>query len=111
MRFKAPNLLSPLSTQRQNQWARQVIRGERDTRKAIKLKAGVPARKDVMRNLIKDKNLSLRSGRPLKTRGNINPMLKGTLKRDPMRSPDPSPGNLMHLGNTKLMYTGYKLKK
>jgi hypothetical protein len=100
MKFKSPNYLYPLATTRQLQWTKQVVRGEKSVHKALKIKSANAPKKEIMKNLIKDKSMSLRFGKPMKTRNN-NPFLKGNLPKNPMVAPDPRPGNAMHISPSR----------
>lgn len=100
MKFKSPNYLYPLATQRQLQWTRQVVRGEKSAKKALKIKVVNAPKKQIIKNLIKDKGMSLRFGKPLKTRNN-NPFLRGNLPKNPMMAQDPRPANAMHISPSR----------
>jgi len=109
MKAKAPNYLYPLATQRQIQWTKDAVRGTNSTSKAFSPRRVDAVKKEIVRNLVKDKKVSLRFGKPLRTRNNSNPMLKAGLPVDPMRAPDPRPGNAMHITNSKSAYKlGYR---
>lgn len=101
MKFKSPNYLYPLATKRQLQWTRQVVRGERSAHKALKVRSANAPKKEIIRNLVKDKTMSLRFGKPMKARTNSNPMLRGSMPKNPMRALDPYPGNAMHISPSR----------
>jgi non-homologous end joining protein Ku len=106
MKAKAPNYLYPLATDRKLQWTKDVVRGEQSAFNPIKPKIFNAKKKEIIRKVIKDKTKSF--SKPVKTRNNLNPMLKAKLPEDPMRAPDPRPGNAMHITNTAAAYNGYQ---
>ncbi len=55
----------------------------------------------IIRNLITDKAMSMRFGKPLRTRNNNKLLRMGILPKDPMRAPDPRPGNAMHISPSR----------
>ena len=101
------NYLYPLATQRQLQWTKDVVKGENPVARTIRPKNFSAARKDIIRNVIKDKKGPSRSDKPIRTRNVLNPTLKANPPTDPMRTPDPRPGNAMHITNSKGQYLGY----
>lgn len=108
MRTKIPNYLYPLQSERTLQWTKDVVRGEKTARKATVPKVVDGSKKmDIVRSLVKDKQAALRYGKPLKTASYSNPMMRVLMPRDPMKNPSPSPGNAMHIANTKAKYYGY----
>jgi hypothetical protein len=108
MKVKVPNYLYPLATDRKLQWTRETVKGEKAAKTYIKPKKRNAAKKQIVKTLVKDKKMALRFGKPLKTRSYVNPMLKMVLPEDPMKTPDPRPGNAMHIANTRAMYNGYQ---
>ena len=90
IKAKAPNYLYPLATDRQLQWTRDVVKGEASAKTYVKPKSFNAKKKDIIRNVIKDKRKPYRFDKPVKTRNELKPM--GDLPKDPMRSPDPRPG-------------------
>jgi len=108
MRTKIPNYIYSVETDHKLQWTKDVVRGEKSARRATDPKVVDASKKmDIVRSLVKDKQAALRYGKPLKTASYSNPMMKAMMPRDPMKNPSPSPGNAMHLGNTKANYYGY----
>jgi hypothetical protein len=108
MKVRSPNYLYSLATEKKLQWTKDVVRGERSARKAVTPKRFNAKKKEIVRMLVKDKKMALRYGKPMKTRSNSNPMLRARLPKDPMRAADPTPGNVMHIANTKAMYNGWQ---
>lgn len=105
---KVPNYLYPLQTERTLQWTKDIVRGEKTARKATEPKIVNSAKKkDIVRTLVRDKQMSLRYGKPLTTQAYSNPMTRAYTQKDAMQSPDPRTGNPLHLANTKAMYNGW----
>jgi len=88
MKAQTPNYLYPLQTTRQLQWTKDVVRGEKSAKKAIRPKRFSAAKKEIVHSLVK-KNV------PNKV-------------KNPMEAPDPRPGNAMHINNTLESYYGYQ---
>jgi len=108
MKVKVPNYLYPLATSRQLQWTRQVVKGEATAKRAITPRRFNPAKKEIIRDMVKNKKTNVRFGKQQKTRDTVNATLKANLPNDPMRAPDPRPGNAMHISNTKTAYKIYQ---
>lgn len=108
MKAKVPNYLYPLATERQIQWTKDTVKGEKFASTPFKPKKENAAKKEIIKNLVKGKIAPIRRV-TTKTRGIINPLLKLKLPEDPMKAPDPSPGNVMHVSPVlKGNYYGYQ---
>lgn len=86
---QAPNYLYPLATTRQLQWTKDVVKGEKTAKQAIRPKNFSAPKKEIIQKLVKNQRPS-------------------TYGQDPMRAPDPRPGNAMHITNTVSAYNGYQ---
>ena len=100
---KAPNYLYPLATQRTLQWTKDTVRGEQSAKKPIKIKPANIVKKSIIKDVIKGKKNSIPFGKIAKTRNFIRDK-KMNLPEDPMSTPDPRPGNAMHITNTETAY-------
>ena len=99
---KVPNYLYPLQTNRTLQWTRDVVRGEKMAKKALDPKViDASKKKDIIHTLIRDKQMTLRYGRPLLTQADSNAVVKAYTQKDAIQSPDPRTGNPFHIANTK----------
>ena len=108
MKSNVPNYpYNPLATSRQLKLTRDAVRGENATSKPFVPRMFNAQKKEILRILVKDKKMSLRFGKPIRTRNNSNPMMNARLATDPMYTSDPTPGNAMHIGNTRAAYLGY----
>lgn len=102
---KVPNYLYPLQTDRALQWTRDIVRGERKAKEALEPEIiDASKKKNIIRSLIRDKQMTLRYGKPLLTQSYSNPVVRAYTQKDAMQSPDPRTGNPMHIANTKAMY-------
>jgi hypothetical protein len=106
MEKKPVNYLYPLSTERKLQCTKDVVKGDNEPSKIFTPKRFNAAKKEIVRNLVKGKTKTF--NKATKTRDNLNPLLKANLPTDPMRAPDPRPGNAMHITNTVAAYNGYQ---
>jgi hypothetical protein len=103
MKIKAPNYLYPLATQRTLQWTKQTVRGENSQKRPFQPKRFNAVKKGIVRALVKNKT-PIKFGSKAKTREMLNPFLKASLPMDPMKAPDPRPGNARHITNTREAY-------
>lgn len=110
MTEKTPNYLYPLATQRQLQWTKDVVKGEKSAKKSFKPKRFNVTKKQIVQDLVKKKKVVTKFGKKSKTRSTDPVIKKSLLPTDPMRSPDPRPGNAMHITNSEEAYkaTGYQ---
>ena len=107
MKAIVPNYLYPLATDRQLQWTKQVVRGESEAKTPIRPKSFSAPKKNILRQVVKRSKLPP-FGKPQQTRRTLSATVSAKLPEDPMEAPDPSPGNAMHIANTKAMYNGYQ---
>lgn len=104
---KAPNYLYPLATDKVLQWTKQAVKGENRASKAVRPKSFNAPKKEVMRVLVQKSKLPS-FGKPQRTRKTVHPSVDSTMPTDPMKAPDPRPGNAMHITNTPAMYNGHQ---
>lgn len=107
--MQTPNYLYPLQTKRTLQWTKSVVPGEKGAKRPRIVKPHAAAKKKILHGMIKAVNHRQRSARTRKImapwrRHNNN----GRMPVDPMKAPDPVPGNAMHLSNQKTSYNYYQ---
>jgi hypothetical protein len=108
MSVRAPNYLYPLESDRKLQWTKQAVRGEDTVKKPINIKASNAPKKEAIQMLVKKSKLPA-FGKPQKTRNFIRATNRN-MPSDPMKAPDPTPGNAMHITNSKSVYNnGYQV--